>query len=726
MNSDLQHCIDEGKLILFLGAGASFDSTSSDGKPLPLGNDLARMIATKAGYKYNNEPLKKVISPARKKLGVEFDKFIESLFVNCKPSVAYEKIAKYTWPRIYTTNIDDALDLAVKKHSNQTATIKTLKSRIDDQDPLYSKLNIIKLNGSADRLNEGIIFSTEEYAQGTATELLWYRELASDFHRFSFLFIGTMLDEPILYHHIERYKFESKELNQKSFIITPSASEIEKDDFENYNLFHISGTIDDFAKWLESTYPIPRRPIEVAISRNPALALISTANKEEAATLLKDVVAISRSNLIVKAESEKAHGIRDFYKGYKARWIDVIDDVPAVTSNTLGLFKLIDEIISTKKTNILAILGAAGSGKSTLLKQASLMIADKHNLPVYFMEFPPNDFEKAIEYLESSHNNTYFIIYDKVGDVARDIRKVLDKKTLNKGILICCETLRAWNKRVIEHVSIFNPAIYETSLINENDAKLILDKLQLHGPWTRLATMTPQGRLHELVTKSKRQLLIGLLETTLGQGFEDIISAEYSDISGKEENLLFILVGLATIHGLNVNRALISRSLVSLGVTTSVESLVSQLPGIVSIFDDQLQARHPLYVRHIFKFLVNEDVMHESIVALLKAFTVYEDPVYSSLNSNDFTLFKKLLNHKFVKDIFKSNYNAILDIYSRFEKAFESDGMYWLQYGLALRDAGHQSEAYNKLRTAIDSTPSPTYTTRSGSTGINISMSSCH
>ena len=43
----------------------------------------------------------------------------------------------------------------------------------------------------------------------------------------------------------------------------------------------------------------------------------------------------------------------------------------------------------------------------------------------------------------------------------------------------------------------------------------------------------------------------------------------------------------------------------------------------------------------------------------------------------------------------------MLGIYSRFEKPFERDGLYWVQYGLALRHFGYQMEALDKLRTAV-------------------------
>ena len=69
--------------------------------------------------------------------------------------------------------------------------------------------------------------------------------------------------------------------------------------------------------------------------------------------------------------------------------------------------------------------------------------------------------------------------------------------------------------------------------------------------------------------------------------------------------------------------------------------------------------------------------------------------------------FKSLINHRFVKYIFRSNHNYILNLYESFEKRFHNDGLFWLQYGLALRDLGQQNGALEKLQTAVDAYSQP-------------------
>jgi len=87
--------------------------------------------------------------------------------------------------------------------------------------------------------------------------------------------------------------------------------------------------------------------------------------------------------------------------------------------------------------------------------------------------------------------------------------------------------------------------------------------------------------------------------------------------------------------------------------------------------------------------------------ALLNSFSVYQSPLIKSLNKSDHILFKTLTNHQFLNQIFRKSKDIILAIYADYEKFFENDAFYWLQYGLALRDFGLHDEAFDKLNTAF-------------------------
>ena len=245
-----------------------------------------------------------------------------------------------------------------------------------------------------------------------------------------------------------------------------------------------------------------------------------------------------------------------------------------------------------------------------------------------------------------------------------------------------------------------------TRLLSKSEAANVLEKLERFGPWTRLGKLSPATRLDELLKKAKRQLLIGLLEATSGQGFEKIIENDFANLGGQSQKRFVAIVGLATIHRLPLRVALLQRALTILGVSESVDVLIHATAGVISRSGDAVTARHQIYIEHLFERVLDNEQKAEAIHALLHGFSVYEAPLLVSVGKLAATLFKLTVNHKFLRNSFHGNEGYVLRVYEAFEKAFQSDGLFWLQYGLALRDFDRQDEALDRLRTARIAYPS--------------------
>jgi len=69
------------------------------------------------------------------------------------------------------------------------------------------------------------------------------------------------------------------------------------------------------------------------------------------------------------------------------------------------------------------------------------------------------------------------------------------------------------------------------------------------------------------------------------------------------------------------------------------------------------------------------------------------------------TIYKGLINHRFLFEVLKGRETLVLPLYKSLEKYFELDGLFWLQYGLALRDFHNNEEALDTLRTAFSAFP---------------------
>lgn len=709
MNSFIKKAIENGRLILLLGAGASITSKDRHGNYLLLSDDLAEQIAQEAGWEYKGENLPTVYSAAKRDLKDRLDVLLEGLYKHCSPSNEFITIANHTWPRIYTLNIDDAFERALDRYSPQLINVRHRFDKIVDQDQLFKELDYIKINGSIDRLRDGLIFSSKEYGDASANPPLWYRELAHDSFRYTFLFIGTKLDEPLFYHQIERHMTESHATVQKCFVLTPSATVIEKESLLSYNLEHISGSLLDFSMWLDKNFSPPLKPTDVAIKRSPALekmlSLIELKERERYADIFKDVTLVNRLHLSSQTFPEyHDRRIRQFYRGFKPQWRDILDEVPAEIRATKTFYNKVEDSLNNEN-NLVVVYGPAGSGKKTLLMQVALQIADRKNLPVYFLNEPVDNLEELISELEKISENRYCIFFDRLEAIASELRGIIKAEILKKGLFVGSERQHRWHSVVKEHLAELCSEPFQLDEINKSDADLILSKLEKFGPWTRLSKMKYQQRIDELYTKSKRQLLIGLSETTFGEGYEKIIENEYLQLGESIEKQFLIIVGLATIHRYTIQESFVIRALSNLGFNANVLKLSKKLSGIIHYKQGRLMARHPVYVKHLFDSVIDIEVLYSSLKALLSSYTVFEAPVIKRLHRKDGNLFKALFNHRYLKYLFRDNYDYVLGIYQTFEKSFENDGLFWLQSGLASRSFGRQTEAFEKLMTAYEAHP---------------------
>jgi len=688
MNKQIQTALTKGNLILLFGAGASITSFSNFKKPIVSSKKLAKIIAEEVGWEYCNEDLSTVYSAAIKQAGRNFvHNILVNQFRHAIPSTEYQTISKYAWPRIYTLNIDDALENAFRKYSSQNINIRHKDDPLNPQDSMFQELDIIKLNGSIDRLQDGIIFSPKEYGEGSANVPNWYKALANDFFNYCFLFIGSELHEPIFEHQIARHKNIHGDKEAKSYVLTPSATDIQKASLETHGIIHVPGTFSDFTNWLKITLPNPTLPQELAIKNNPSLKMFledrTTGNKADLDKALERITLIKRNEITKNTIEASKTKVRKFYRGFKPDWIDIADDVPAFLTQTQQFYlKVLSAIDNNQK--LVAAFGPAGSGKTTIIMQVALKISDR-NIPVYFIEEPIYDINILIEHFESIHDEQYCIFTDRLSDYDNDLRRLINNNILNKGLFVGSERQNIWESRCVFRLYRFCKDPLKIARINEYDANQIIKKIHEFGPWFRLGNMSKSQRINELLKKSKNQLLIGLLEATSGQGYKDIIENDYLRLEkNKDQKSLLLLVGFATINRLNVDENHILHTLQHLGIGKSLEIIVKETACIVFYRKRKLYARHPVYIEYLFTDIVDNDSLFDSFKALIYSFGGYQYAL-NRLPRRDRLLFNSLINFNKLRNIFMRRKDIIERIYNSNEKLLEHSPVFWLQYGLALR-----------------------------------------
>ncbi|WP_434761877.1 SIR2 family protein [Vibrio fortis] len=707
MNNLIKNALLNGRLVLLLGAGASRGCRNGQSQEIPLGGELAEILASELGETLDGEDLADVYAAARTDLGSHVDSILEKHFKHCTPSKEYLELSKYPFFRIYSLNIDDAFEKAVNSQPNGSRKKFNVRQRNDsvvEPDQFFQTLDYIKLNGDVNLIKNGFIFSPQEYADGSVASPLWYQELARDFHRYTFVFIGTQLKEPLFNHQVSKFKAKTGASNLKSYILIPSLSSIQQKGLSAANIEHLAGTLEDFTSWLKSEFPVPPTSAEVIENVRPELS-IETKSDTKNITLFSGVTPVNRATLALMEKDRSKSKIRNFYKGFKPTWFDIMDGVPALLCKTDDFYRAHLSNNQPAPLDLFVMFGTAGAGKSTALRQLALRLSEEGDRAVYFIDEFKNDLHELVSELDYRNEKPYYLFIDRINDVAFEVSKIIKSQKSSQAIFVTSENPKIWKTRVKDHLNEFVKENVDISELTNKDADLILDKLKVYGNWTRLQKMPHKKRRIELLKKSKRQLLIGLLETTTGEGYQKIIQKDYKSIECSAEKSLLILAGLATTQGVSASEVTLTRAMSHLGQNPDIHYVASSMDGLVEYKNGLVTTRHRVYIENLFRYYVSSSDLYEAICAYVNAFSVYHFPIVKNISTNEFSVYKYLVNAKALKKLFKEDKKSILSIYEKFEKAFENEGLFLMQYGLSLRSFGQNQEAYEKLKIAQQAFP---------------------
>lgn len=697
MKSEIVEAIKTGNAVLFLGAGAALGCMSKNGANLPTSAGLAQELAEKASLEYKGEALAQVYKAASRKLGDSLFDYMRDRFQGTTPSEQLRTISRYPFPRIYTTNIDDSLESAFTLE-RQAYTPRSRKDKIIDIDSTYKDTQIIYLNGSIRNLSDGVLFSPNEYGKETAITSPWYREIASDFHRLTFIFVGTKLNEPVFFQEVEHFRQYFGSKNRRHYLVCPGASQIEVEGIADENIEYIDASFEDFCLDLVRSLNPPPTAISVVYARNPELNLVPLFRPDS-----ENILHFTKFQKIdnqLNGYADKRKRIRNFYRGFKPVWPDIVDSIPA-NLHFLGAVQAAVEEFSQQR-GVIAIVGPAGSGKTTVLMQTAYWLGRSKNSPVFYLLEPVNELEKYLLHLDEAIKGQYYLFIDKVSAVSDRISDYYAKSKTKHATIVCTERLAAWENRTRDQLDSVCLKEVKTDLINRGDAELILNKLSDYAPFGKLEKISRARQIEVVFDKAQRQLLIGLLEATTGEGFDDIIRNDYLSLGSDDDRHFVGLVGLATIHRLPMPEGLLSRAMSEAGFANGIDEFVRRTAGVVSKGSSGLHARHSVYVEHLFDNIIGLEEKKYLITCLLDSFEVYETPLAKNIGRLENSIFKLTVNNRFLRNQFREDRVLVLSIFERYEKFFSSDGLFWLQYGICLRSFGMHREALEKLSQAKD------------------------
>jgi hypothetical protein len=707
--------VKAGRVVIVTGAGVSLSSKNSKNKEIIGSRALAKEIARAANLSYSDsDDIKDVFEAANLPAGTaKFKRILEDNFLNTAPSAELMDLYSFPWRRAYTFNIDDTVErIPFSRRAQKLRAYNALSDRREEWRG-YEECQYIHLHGYVGQLDKGIIFSAGEYASAGASTSAWYTQLGEDFIDYTVVFVGTSLEEQVLFQAIKQSLVGTTNSGH-SYCITPDdLSEIRRKSLENRGIVHIKAAASEFVKELKRRFPQGLQPRQIQSDSVAAAAEQKYEFTDQDVEALRSIYPISRSALKKRyspAKHPTAVPKRRYYEGYGPSWPVIMDDAYAKLGQYVTLSARMDELRRSHRA--IVILGEAGAGKSTFLHHYALQVADSDTGPVVFEYVEGTEsLRKVMQSLKRYTGGKEAIVFtDAFHVLAEDISDILADDSMSNVCVIAGARSSEWHDRLGKFFG-GNCVTLPFQRFSSADIPQIIAAVEANYAAPEFNKL-PYAQKVERFKRSNQQLLIALMEATSSQGFREIIEDEFKAVRDEEQRRLLLVCSAATVPRIGVEKSMAAAIMADLGVQTPVSRLLEGLSGIVDVAPNgRLQARHQLYAAEIVQKHVSVDDYCDVLYAMIEYYSKYSAPIMKHLSKMDGQLFKYLLNNWNVFQLFKTS-GELEDaetFYSRFEVLLQLDGHFWLQYALLLRRLGKQGEALKMLVRSIEAYPANVY-----------------
>lgn len=711
--SDLQYLkrhLLRNNVVLFLGAGFSMAATNVLGRTLPSSKELARALFEYMGYPgtYDDTPLGILYQAALRKPGGNAP--LLSLLQRMLQVVDYPEwyglISRWFWHRIYTTNVDNLVELIFKDYGGEGG-LSTLvaPSEYQERDQFLRAVQYVKLNGSLESFDRGLTFDPKEYGRRAAESDVWYDHFVRDFSTRPTVFIGSELDEPLFWQYIAIRQHRSRhgsERRRQSFLVCPHISAAKRDALREFNVKPVEGTAEQFLQELASEPDIIVSRQQVLHNLDPTLeellALESAGLPHSEIALAEEFFAVFRP---VRAE-EPVTGLRShFLLGSPPAWADIFNHLDADREINRTLRNSIASYLTgdIDDGSLVLLTGAAGSGKTTIAKRVSVMLAGE-GFSVYFADsttrFLP---EQLIAYLKP-YERRIILVFD---DASIDLRRVTELALMCSSLKvrpIIVVSIRsndlALKRYLFEDLNITEVRVPDLS---EPDIKAILATLENNGLLGDLRKLSPDARANVFREKARKQILVAMREATRGLGFDEIIEDEYNKTEPREAKLVYLIAAIPSAYHYFVSRGQLVAAM-DLPPSDTLGLIEDSLNGILIPREsnpDQLQIRHPVIAEKIVRDVATRDLLAQAFAIYLRLLAHDLPPIKDRRKSRTFRIYQEVINHANLHEIFLKQVELCRTIYESVKGPLNDDGHYWLQYGSYELEWGDLDFAENYL-----------------------------
>ncbi len=566
----LTDAVKSGRVILFLGSGASKECLNANGERPPNGDELKTLLANKFfGKPMNNRSLMTVAEMAIDTAGGTnqvFD-FVNRAFETYQTSEAHRMLTDFSWRTIATTNYDTFVEDA---YADTGRRKQSLIPFVKDDEPVEQRmaeainpLQYLKLHGCLNhRLDSDVplVLSWDSYSKYSQNRTRLFdrlRDLASEC---PIVFVGYSLADSHIRDLINRIGPKNR---PRWYIVDPDAEAEDVSLWASKNVDVFAVRFSQFMKTLSDSIPPLMRylPTSHKAADFPLRKFYVGAHDESdqlKGSLRKDLTFVHSS----MPHSEQLPS--QFYSGYDTGWGCIVQRLDARRKMTDDLlFKVLLETEAPKGPSLFCIRGPAGAGKTIVLKRTAFEASTASNELVLWLEesghLRPDVF---LEIWDLTQRPIYLFVDQIALHIEKLVPFIKAMKTRQVPVIIVgAEREADWATYCTSLSDIIVPEFLRMKNLTPSESENLIDLLKRHNCLGELAARPREEQIAAFMKPeyANRQLLVALHVLTKGIPFEKIVLDEYERVMPAQARQLYLDIASMNQFSVPVRAGTISR-----------------------------------------------------------------------------------------------------------------------------------------------------------------------
>lgn len=715
----LTNQIRRGKVVLFLGSGASKGAIDSEGNEPPNGKQLSeklfyRFLDNKNNYENQDLSWVSELSISEANL-FEVQDFIKEIFCDFEPADFHMELPTFKWRALVTTNYDKIIEKAynqAEEKIQELAPFITNKDRVDYLLKEEQNILFLKLHGCISNTHDReapLILTLNQYSDYRKGRERLYNHFEELAHENNIVFIGHRLQDIDLREILKKYS--KLERRPRYYLVTPDISSMEKRLWEGRNITVLEGTFKKFIENLAEEIPIEKRKLQKLISkkRHPIMGRFISNNDldEKIYTFLNNEVKYIYEGMPITREGTP----EKFYKGFDLGWYPIENnlDVKRDLKDVIIFDKMLaDEEDRPALLEFIVIKAEAGAGKTVFLKRLAWDSAMETDVLCLFLKpYGELEYEPILNLFELVSERIYLFI-DNASEHVYELKNVIQnaKKDNIALTIITVERINEWNMSSCdEELDQFLTDEYQLPYLNHNEIKRLVELLETHKSLGHLKEMSQKERIEEFKKRAGRQILVALHEATLGKPYEEILIDEFNEIRPQLAQDIYLSVCVLNRLNVYVRAGLISR-VYGIPFSKFKERFFKPLEHVVEIdekpnIDYLYSARHSRIAEIVFdKILIDKIDRYNEYIKLIKKMNISF--------SSDRKAFRRLIKGNNILKLFPDHQDA-KEIFKTAYEISQNDPYVYHQHGLyeMKRDNGSYKKANELLKKSKELNENP-------------------